>query len=242
MMEVKKIINNDFKEVTIKFIDSKLVIIVNSLDNKYVSIPCYNDYLENMRGKELINYLLETFLNNNTIMGVEYCDGIHISTLVNKINIYLDITVFPDLILKIEQAKRESVINYLKYKDKPLEITFDNKETGLIVDNFKNPTYIRYIVLNNPNEIKDEMNLLKALISRVDYIDLEKLNKEIDLILSFKKYPEFRIGNIIFNLSNCSFENIKKIRELINANYLNENKQMVLKMGGKYEFNNGKVS
>lgn len=243
MTEIKKIINNTFQEASITLSENRLTLIARDNSKKYKSIPCYSELFE-IQGRNLVKYLIETFLNNNTVLEVDYNKGIHITTLTNKLNIYIsNINEFSDLIEMIETAKRESILGYLNaHKIKALELAFSLNETGLSVDNFLNPKYVRYTVLNSENEKiqMGERNLIKDLISWLDVNNIDEVNSELNYIIESKKNPLFRIKNLVFDLSNCSIENLEFIKQVINL-YNKKESQLVLKMGGNYEFNDGKI-
>lgn len=250
--QVRQFVDNDFNNVILSGykLRNKLDLRLSVKGKKTDYIDCYSEKFDKIvkQPEKLCNYLLDSFLANNTIIGIEYfCSNQYhpdktcidvistkgILTLAFK-DFYFD-DIFPNLVQRLELAKKEGVLKYIqeyKLKEKiRLKLNLTRKfSTGIFYNEYavlnivKNGKLVMYKKENEfLQRFMQEILRVSNCLEERHYESLVKqIEREIQLMYEEKSiYTKIDLGNIIFDSSN-----IKELKVL---------KQAVIAM--KQEFN-----
>lgn len=217
--------SNNFKTATLlgRHIDEKL---------KISLIIKYNNGAEavlNVNNLKLCNDLLTFYLSSAEVIGVKYdtyvfgcMDNYNIT--INKLNNSLNLSfdgnikeVFPDLIKRLEQAKRDGILNYFRKNISTIDtlcitnITVDSNSYINFSETIRYDKKFNFVllqVLQNGKKIiyEPDIELVKQIIkeflksdSQIDY-DLE-LNKLLNLdpaVFDLENNNKIKVGNRYF--------------------------------------------
>jgi len=250
----KRFIDNDFEEAIIytNYKKDKLNfnLKLKGEPKSYPTIACYSDDNFKCQQSILANFLVDTFLNNNSIYKVGYYQtiphhkdkvGIFIQSNDKKLSLAISSkasninNVFPNLVRKIEYYKQISILKYIENNDiKNFKIIDNNRYlTGIVRLN----NYLCYLplILGHNDFHKGELEFLKMILNHLFLNeDSNILNgietdnfKPFTLETSFK----FKVDNV---------EQLKLLKSVLEE-LKEDNLQKQLVMEG-YNAYNGKIS
>jgi len=219
-------------------IDLNLKLDSADLSGEYMHF--YNVDLEAIRKQpeELMNYLIEKYLNNNTIVGVQYFvdiqyhqdkHGFVISGFNNTLKIALTKECFEllpkDFVKKIEFAKKKGIIKILN--------NIDVKQFHL--RNFDRRNYGKY---------STGLRIDSFIDGLVHYDGLKILDNDKNVVI-YQEEVEFvkLIFSILMEKGNVDIESLKMTRDTLRAGYFNS--MISYKMNDKVSFtpnSNGDLS
>lgn len=219
MIEVKKIknfVSGNFCDAVLsgRLKDDKieLNLKLDSEDLKYKSIPIYSTDFELLRNNPtmLIEYLLDNYLNNNTIIGIDYFTeiphhfskiGFNIHSLNGTFSIALTkdiLKILPnDFVKIIENSKKEGIIKVLDIID----------IKNINIDNFDDGNYKIYSTGIKFSRTRD---------GDINYLGLKIKDKE-GKVINYKGEIEF-IKTIISKLiekENLSIEKLERLKNTL---------------------------
>lgn len=235
ILKLRRFLSNDFNNaiLSIKEKNGEIIPHLNLIEKSQLderTIGIYSENIKQMRKEplRLCRYMLDSFLENNTVLGINYSynnpnypsnkcfdiitiKGIFTIAIGNvKLN-----DIFPNFIEKLESAKHkgimETVVKSNFDEKRKFFLTFDNTKT---ITGYDYNSY-QMLMLKSKGKFfvpKFEYNFTKKVVKELiemytNFNDYNALLCEIDRIKQFKKYKNCnRFQNVFLSAGKIKFE------------------------------------